>query len=462
MSSPKRWSMGGAVDPDNNILTPQGGFSSQSIEKAFYNLFGDVSSNDIFNTSGDAISADQLLLQYLLGEQNWSRTNPTAVAQRLQAMGMSRAAALQAAAGVQGAETQVSPFTAQGINAQPAIQAVGAAASLYSAGVGAAVQLANLPFDKRVKAATADLLTHQGTMLYEQRQGMSLAAAAVQAASNDGFDFEGQNATTLLEHLGTLEHAAPLLQSIKNNPYAFASLSNMLSQDYSTRGMSYEPERAEHAAAQQRALAALTQNDVANIDYNNTLLANDVYRDEVATALYQAVEYAKANNFIKSTDVDNARLDNIIKHIREFTQADLEILRAQIVEAQMISNPDIKAARIDAIRNSYRFQAKQALYGMSLTDIHQQTLDIQKQDNGKRVGLYNAAEDFLYGITLGGYEDSKLTQGWLNSIGSTITGVGACVLAGWKIFGPKVVTPPMLNGFAPSYSSTGFNYMGLQ
>lgn len=454
--------MGGYIDPDNTIHAPQGGFTGQSIESVFRSLFGDISSNDVLNTSGDAIAADQLLLQYLLGEQNWSRTNPTAVAQRLQAMGMSRAAALQAAAGVTGAENSVSPFTAQGINMQPALQAASVATSFMSSGVDAAVKLASLPFDKRVKAATADLLAHQGTMLYEQRQGMSLAASAVQAASNDGFDFEGQNATSLLEYLSTLEHAAPLLQSIRSNPYAFASLSNLLSQDYVTRGMSFEPERAEHAAAQQRALATLAQNDVSNIDYNNTLLANEVYRDEVATALYQAVEYAKANNYIKSAEVDEKRLDNILKHIREFTQADLEILRAQIVEAQMVTNPEVRAARLDAITNSYRFQAKQALYGMSLTNLHQQTFDMQKTDNDKRVGLYNAAEEFLYGITLGGYEDSKLTQGWLNSIGSTVTGIGACVLAGWKIFGPKVITPPMLNGFAPSYSSVGFNYMGLQ
>ena len=462
MANSKRWSMGGSVDPQNNIVKPGSGFTTQSIEDAFTNLFGDISSNDVLNSAGDSINADQLLLQYLLGEQNWNRTNPNAVAQRLQAMGMSRSAALQAAAGVQGAETQVSPFSAQGVNAQPIFQGISAATSLYSAGVSSAVQLSTLPFDKRVKAATADLLTRQGTMLAEQRQGLALAAAAVQTASNSEFDFAGQNATTLLDHLATLEHAAPLLQSIKSNPYAFASLSQMLSQDYSTRGLSYEPERAEHAAAQQRALAKLANNDVKNIEFNNTLLANQVYRDQVATALYGAVEYAKANNFIKQSEIDEKRLNNIMENIHTFCKADLEILNAQIAEAQMITNPEIRQARINAIVNSYRFQAKQALYGMSLTDLYQQTFDNQMKDTEKRVDLNHAAEDFLYGITLGGYEDSKLTQGWLNSIGSTITGVGACVLAGMKIFGPKVITPPMLNGYNPSSTIGGVNYFGIQ
>ena len=437
MSSPKRWSMGGVVDPDNNIITPKNGFTGQSIEKVFYNLFGDITSNDALNTAGDAIQADQLLLQYLLGEQNWDRTNPTSVAQRLQAMGMSRAAALQAAAGIQGSETQVSPFTAQGINSQPIWQGIGAATGAFNAGIGALVSLSELPYNNKVKQATYDLLSTQGTMLQEQKEGQRLAAAYYQDAANEDFDFTGKKASDLLKFLAD---AGRDVSSFKNNPYAFASLSNMMREEYGTQAASYSPTDAVTLAACHRATQSLLEKEETTRDYQNRHLMRMDDIEDAVQELRKAGDVFQARESMFKYEFDMKSFENMLDHVGRYNQLENARVWYDLKRMQSFNSLKLWDKESRAFANSYAFQSMHYLFAYNLEKDMARSYEAAADRDANGVPQGKEFNDYMDRLiemnTLGEQGKFDNTMRFL-SLGAGIAGgVGAAALAAAKFLKP--------------------------
>lgn len=418
--------------------------------------------NNGLHKNDNLIAALNNYLQYAQNELNYSRSTPQAIATMLQNMGMSRAAALQAAAGVQPQAGAIQP-SAPASNSQlfdllNGVSSVAGAATgignLYAA-------ISALPFDNRVKKATADILDTQNTTLNEQKQGMALAASAMQAVSNLGFDFEGHNATSIMDYMKGIPELATHVSAINSNPYAFASLSQLCSDEYGVAAQSFSPDIAAARARQDRAAAALSENDVDNIDVNNSLLFNQHFRDSIATALYQAVEVAKANNALIGYEVDTARLQNILDNIKTFNAADLAIIRVQLQRAQLETRPAMREKMYEALFNSTQFQAAQALYGYSLTNEFQMMFNNEQTYHKDELNI--AAKKYLYGIDLGGYQHSVNSRGWITAGATAFSAVTATILAGFKLFGPKAppISPAMYTGWTADFSKQ-YNPTGLQ
>lgn len=417
----------------------------------------------LYFADGDRDANLQVLqnkLEIALGERNYERSLPINQVAQLQAAGMSRAAALQLLQGGGTSALQVSPMSTD-IEGHD-LQRNNLIANTSFQTIDALQRIATLPFDIRSKAATADLLRSQDTMLNEQKQGFALSAAAIQAASNNGFQFEGSNANDLLAFLQSNQNMKPLLESIQSNPYAFSSLSHLMSQDFQTRASSYEPKFAQARMQQQIALTHLTQNDESNIQLNNLLLNNDVYRDTVATTLFQQVEYAKANQIIAESDVNVQRLQNILQHIKEFNDYDLELVQFQLQQIRDTFDPEFRQAHIENLINSERWQALQALYAYGTTELLQNTLSGETSDPDSRRALLNASRKYLYGVTLGGYESQQNLQRWMSAGAATVGAIGGAFLIGSKVLSPKVVATPMLNSFTPTITNTGYTPYVIQ
>lgn len=409
-------------------------------------------SNNALGANNSPIAFYNTLLQQQNRDEDYYRSLPQNVVANLMASGMSRAAALQAAAGVQPTATQVSPAAPETANLAP----LGDLAQSFFGGINTFASLASLPFDNRVKAAQSDFLKVQGSLLESQKEGFALASSAVQSAANNGFDFKGANATSLMQHLESIADNAPLVSAIKSNPYAFSTISRLCSDEYATKAASYDPNLAEARVQQQIALTHLTQNDESQIALNNKLLQNEVYRDNVATALYEQVEYAKANQLVKESEVNVSRLNNVLQNIREFNQYDLELIQFQLQQIRDLQDPEYRQAHIENLINSERWQALQALYAYGSTEIMQNTLTAQKNDPDSMRDLMNASRKYLYGVSLGGYESQQMLQRWLSTGAAAVGAVGGAFLIGSKIFAPKVVATPMLNSFTPSMTRTGY------
>lgn len=452
IANPKRWSMGGAVTPDDSIIKPDNGFTGQSIEQAFSDLFGDISSNDILNSSGDSIQADYALLNYLIGEQNWDRTNPRAVAERLQAMGMSRQAALQAAAGVTGSETPSVSASPSPSTASPIYDAISTAAGAAGTFGNIYATLASLPFDNRVKAANADLLNTTNSITQEQRNGIALASSAVQYLSNLGYDFKDSNATTAMDYLRGIPDAAAIVGAFKSNPYAMSSLSTFLSQDYGTRAASYSPEIASFNALQQRAITSIvkaqSQPDV--LAAQRQILLNAETRDNVATSLYEQVQSAIANGVIAESDFNAANFQNLSAHIKQFNAVTLARLENELQELTMLNDPVYREKRINQLWADTDYQAMQAILGYNIAKEVNDAYSNEYERNPDK--LNEKATQFLYGQYLGGFDHQNNVRGWLGTSAGLIGSIGACILGGAKILSAKSASS-LVHGY--TVSATG-------
>lgn len=441
MANSKRWSMGGVVDTQNNIVKPGSGFTSQSIEDAFTNLFGDISSNDVLNSSGDSINADQLLLQYLLGEQNWDRTNPDAVAQRLQAMGMSRAAALQAAAGVQGAESQVSSFTPQGINSQPIWQGISTATGAFNAGIGALVSLTELPYSNKVKQATFDLLNSQGTMLQEQKEGQRLAAAFYQDAANEDFDFTGKKASDLLKFLSD---AGRDVTAFKSNPYAFSSLSNMMRDEYGTQAASYTPSDAVTLAACHRATQSLLEKEKTTRDYQNRHLQRIDDIEDAVQELRKAGDIFQARANMFQYEFDMRSFANMLDNVSRYNQLENARVWYDLKRMQSFNNLKLWDKESRALANSYSFQSMHYLFAYNLEKDMSRAYEGFADRDEKGVPQSTEFNDYMDRLiemnTLGEQSKFDNTMRFLGLGAGIIGGVGAATLAAAKFIKPLSTT----------------------
>lgn len=388
------------------------------------------SSNNLLNANGDMIELYNTLLQQANREQDWERTNPQSVVRQLQAAGMSRAAALQAAAGSQGATTAVSPSGPAPATLEPIMQTAGTIASLASGAVGMYATLAQLPFDQKVKKATADLIANQSNMLGEQIEGNRLAAAFYQDAVNEGFDFKGKNASDVLQFLAGLGRN---VDAFKRNPYALSQMSSMLTQEYGTSAQSYTPESAANLQRIQVATEGLIQGQALGQEFLNRHLWRQDDIEAACQELRRAANVAQAEAEKYKLQFDAKRFEKFYEKVESFTSLDLMQLDYNIQQLQYRKNLKFWEHETRALVNGYDYQAAQFLFAFHLQNDMMKAYEdaAQRDEAGFPQGeqFNQLLQRMVFYNTLDKQGETDNTYRWLRFGAGAAAGLGAGALA---------------------------------
>lgn len=440
-----------------------------TLDNVFENYQGTIADNIFQNILGntilpsDKIQYFQLLLQYLMSEQNYQRQlgyNELSyersraynqVAELMNA-GMSRAAALQA---LQGGSTPQAAAETQGITPyQPQFNPldlfntiIGGVGSLANIGTS----LATLPATLTAKQLTNKLLSHQGALLGSQVQGLNDAALFMQAVANAPEDVQKMK---LYDQINYFKHQASLSEKVPeynfaaaafgrtaefvrslSNPFFYSAVNSSQKDTNLNFASLFEPERMQATISHMRACQELATSNKEVQDIHKHLLQNEEYMSDITLQARADVEQLRLECENKGFQFDNERAKKFLERVQSYTYQDYLALQFQLQRLKAQTSPEAFEAYRDELITSMEYNACMYHYQYSLTNAKWNVWNSKYEDEGGMpVGAAEKwLDDYFRFQEFGGAASTNAAQGWWRTAFSGITAGAAMSFAGAKL-----------------------------
>lgn len=415
------------------------------------------SSNNIFNSNGDTIAYLNTVLQQFNRDEDYSRTNPAAITEMLQSLGMSRTSALTAAENATSATTPVTPQGANPPTLQPLTDLVGSVSSVANI----IMKGVSLPFDLKSKAITNRILESQGGMLDMQMQGMQDAAEFLQACANGGcadkspleqyeYILNSQKPRALENgyNLGTVMYgASKSFKRAASNPYFWSTLADMNKENNLAAASVFAPAQAEQSVSSLRAATRYTQNQANTELTRNRIMSVQAFRDETLAAAREDMERAKLLAEKNGYTFDSQRAEQFIERLQQFNSYDFAAMDYEIQKLTYMRDPAMIERQRLALSSELDYNVAMYLYGRSIYSLKNGVLAQMNptlQNSGavanldSHVGstddLIKWTRSYLEYCELGRTAQSNARQGIARTIFSGLGAAAGTAFVGLKLF----------------------------
>lgn len=431
-----------------------------------------AASNNVLNNNGHIINFLNTLLQQLNRDEDYNRTNPAAIASQLQALGMSRSAALAAAQNSNPATTPVSPAESPAPSLQPITDVIGSATNV----AGLVMKGVSLPFDLKSKKITNDILSSQGSLLDMQVQGMQDAAEFLQACNNAGItdkspydqykyiaDSQLPRALENGYNLATVMYgASQSFNRAATNPYFWSTLASMSKDNNMAAASVFEPERAEQIVSSIRAATRYTQNQADTEKVRNRIMTVQAFRDESLASAREDMERAKLICEKNGYTFDSKRAEQFLSRLEQFNTYDFAAMDYEIQKLSYMRSPEMLERQRLALAGELDYNVAMYLYGRSIYSLKngvlaQMSPNIQNSgavanldtDVAQNDDLIKWTKSYLEYCELGRTAQVNARQGTMRTIFSGLGAAAGAAFAGYKIFSAAKAVAPAAAAAAP-------------